>query len=1108
MFASPLPPGPDLPSVTSAGAAGFVTSGTESLRRGAEQRQGLKNYPEDNPDGKLTGAYTEGTKLTGTNACPVKRLTSVDVEGSDVNLTASLDTFIAGVQGQRTQNYQTTVTPHSPQPESKDEAGAIHTGSARNPGEGIPGVTRELRRGGTMEGYGRSSYMQSALGSVFPEAYANSYVVPREGEAASLPTTSSYQVVLSDGTSYPSAVFPGVSGRESVTRSQLPHPAAPHSYFSPANVAQEIPSYPYTETIHYAEPATTVSPVTGGTTNYYTSCYRRQFPASPIVADSAAVDDDGVPAVSLPHEKDFAGRKSHAVSDQQKAQNAEAADRPTITSLTEPMLLVDGIMGLPLRGQAPSDRGTALLSNPLAHSRDGRLITTKKKLLPRPMQLIHVNRWDGKEVLTVDEGARRWLAELSTRYVAVISICGELQTGKSGLANLLLDEWVFAYSTAVYDGISRLRQGTRTRYSSQAEVTKSERCIHVAFFESCSNIMSSTVGFAVGSSTAAPVVHKGSRFVQRAESEGKTEGVWVSAVESEGDKDNLVYLVLDFEGIGSRRKTVEHDQRLFTLALLVSHFLVFVTRGAVDSDTLFSLASASAWTQRLRITHGGVDRPNQKPPTPSHGGPPLSPGAKGKADMTSLPPKPGIASSSSSWRAPALLWVLQDFNMSMVDEQQNPLTAGDYLEALLSLSVSRETKHLSKLALGLENPQIRMARQEVSELFEDRDCVALPSPLGQYTAYSQQPPSGQAQTRALESVSVSEFVPLYQRRLAQLRCRVFRDCKGRALDGTALTGIALTRILEKLVEGINEGEVPESVRLLGSIQHDECRRWKQVCEEAFTKDLRDAFQAKLPVTTKELQEGAEQLQRKYLQHFKIHAIGDEEVLRHYKTQLKEKLRRITERAVEENDRHAEWKCRQKAKLLSDKLGIDQKISGKLYMDLQALSDDLNLLRQEYNAEIRGPQHVHQRVLNDYIDQLLSKGAKAVADALKDLARDSERTAALLHQKTMDAERKGDKATKLEQELQNKDNEAEQLRRELEDEREQQTLQEERHKQETKELRRELAEQRETNQRLSALYHSRVMDEDDGYRYGVRRSKHSAVGLNDQPRCFGNKCTIM
>ncbi|KAL8426543.1 hypothetical protein Efla_006608 [Eimeria flavescens] len=795
--------------------------------------------------------------------------------------------------------------------------------------------------------------------------------------------------------------------------------------------------------------------------------YRRQFPASPIVADSAVAGDDGVPAVSLPHNKEEAAELSRTAPERRSTPNVEASDRDTITRLTEPMLLVDGVLGLPLKGHGPTDKGAALLSNPLAHNREGRLLTAKKKLLSRPMQLIHVNRWDGKEVLTVDDNARRWLAELSTQYVAVISICGELQTGKSGLANLLLDE----------------------------------------------NVMSSNVGFAVGASGGPPAATQGSRFVQRAESEGKTEGVWMSAVEAEGEKDNLVYLILDYEGIGSKRKSVEHDQRLFTLALLVSNFLVFVTRGAVDSDTLFSLSSASAWTQRIRVAHGSsTDRQTQKPSTPSHAAGPTSPSGKAKADGAAAPstPKAGIGASStmSSWRAPVLLWVLQDFNMSMVDEQQNPLTAGDYLEALLSVGLVRESSETSKLASGLEQPQIRVARQEVSDLFADRDCVALPSPLGQYIPSAHSTAGGQSQARTLEAVSVSEFVPLYQRRLTHLRCRVFRDCKGRALDGTALTGPALTRILEKLVEGINGGDVPESIRLLGSIQHEECRRWKQVCEEAFTKELRDTFQAKLPVSTKELQEGAEQLQRKYSQHFKIHAIGDDEVLRHYKMQLKDKLRRITERAMDENDKHAEWKFRQKAKMLSDKLGIDQKISGKLYIDLQALNDDLALFRQEYNAEIRGPRHVHQRVLNDYVDQLLSKGARAVADALKDLARDSERTAALLHQKTLDADRKSDKANKLEQELQNKDCEAEQLRRELEDEREQQTLQEERHKQETKELRRELAEQRETNQRLSALYHSRIMDDDEAYRYGVRRSKHSAVGVNDHARCFGNKCTIM
>ncbi|CDI82329.1 guanylate binding protein, putative, partial [Eimeria acervulina] len=731
------------------------------------------------------------------------------------------------------------------------------------------------------------------------------------------------------------------NGRDAA-RSSLAQPATPQNYSSPAHVAAEFPSYPFTETMHYAEPATTASPIAGGTTNYYTSYYRRQFPASPIVADSAMVGDDGVPAVSLPHEKYRVGDATRAALEHQKIPTDEHAERSTITSLTEPMLLVDGVMGLPLRGQAPSDRGTAILSNALAHSRDSRLLTAKKKLLPRPMQLIHVNRWDGKEVLTVDEGARRWLSELSTRSVAVISICGELQTGKSGLANLLLDDDVMSSTVGFAVGSSTAAPAMHkgSRFAQRAESEGKTEGVWVSAVEAegdkdnlvylvselstrsvavisiCGelqtgksglanlllddDVMSSTVGFAVGSSTAAPAMHKGSRFAQRAESEGKTEGVWVSAVEAEGDKDNLVYLVLDFEGIGSRRKTVEHDQRLFTLALLVSHFLVFVTRGAVDSDTLFSLASASSWTQRLRVTHIGADRPDQKPPTPTNAGPSASPSPKGKVDAASLASKP-VCPSPSSWRAPSLLWVLQDFNMSMVDEQQNPLTAGDYLEALLSLTLSRDAQNLSKLALALENSQIRMARQEVSDLFDDRDCVALPSPLGQYVPYQQQASSGQTQARALEAVSVSEFVPLYQRRLGQLRSRVFRDCKGRALDGTALTGISFTRILEKLVEGINAGEVPESVRLLGSIQHDECRRWKQVCEDAFTKELRDTFQAKLPVPTKELQDGAEQLQRKYSEHFKIHAIGDDEILRHYKTQLKEKLRRITERALEENE---------------------------------------------------------------------------------------------------------------------------------------------------------------------------------------------------------------
>lgn len=111
--------------------------------------------------------------------------------------------------------------------------------------------------------------------------------------------------------------------------------------------------------------------------------YRRQFPASPIVADSAVAGDDGVPAVSLPHDREERMDTNHPGPERQSTPNVEPADRDTITCLTEPMLLVDGVMGLPLKGHAPSDRGAALLSNPLAHNREGRLLTAKRKLLVR-----------------------------------------------------------------------------------------------------------------------------------------------------------------------------------------------------------------------------------------------------------------------------------------------------------------------------------------------------------------------------------------------------------------------------------------------------------------------------------------------------------------------------------------------------------------------------------------------------------------------------------------------------------------------------------------------------------------------------------------------------
>lgn len=209
MFVSPLPRDSDIPSVTPTGQTVLVANAPDSPQREAEQRRSFKKYPGGKLCGKATlGENTGNQWRKGASVSSVQRLGSVDPENGDVNLTASLETFIAGVQGQQTKTHPVSVIPHNSPFENGSGIGEIRIDSANNLHGSREGETREGRAGSTMDDYGRSSYAQSALGSVFPEAYAKPYSVTGGGGPSAMPASSSYQVVLSDGTSYPSAVFP------------------------------------------------------------------------------------------------------------------------------------------------------------------------------------------------------------------------------------------------------------------------------------------------------------------------------------------------------------------------------------------------------------------------------------------------------------------------------------------------------------------------------------------------------------------------------------------------------------------------------------------------------------------------------------------------------------------------------------------------------------------------------------------------------------------------------------------------------------------------------------------------------------------------------------
>lgn len=230
-----------------------------------------------------------------------------------------------------------------------------------------------------------------------------------------------------------------------------------------------------------------------------------------------------------------------------------------------------GVSCLEVNGGSNCTGGGGSISSLLLEKASSRTMT-RKRLLSRPLQLIHVNRWDGREVLTVDEQARKFLSELGAQHIAVISLCGATQTGKSGFANLLLDDPQMLSSAGFAVGSPPGSVGG-------AFSGNLSSCLFSSFANGNGGLRK-TAGGGGGRGSAGYLedggheaedqmmgvtTQAGLRFEQRVLRDGCTEGVWIQAVSLSGGvadsngngrggggegRDDFVYLILDFEGVG------------------------------------------------------------------------------------------------------------------------------------------------------------------------------------------------------------------------------------------------------------------------------------------------------------------------------------------------------------------------------------------------------------------------------------------------------------------------------------------------------------------------------------------------------------------------------
>ena len=125
-----------------------------------------------------------------------------------------------------------------------------------------------------------------------------------------------------------------------------------------------------------------------------------------------------------------------------------------------------------------------------------------------------------------------------------------------------------------------------------------------------------------------------------------TKGLWIWSkpiygVDSEGKR--LPLLLIDTEGFGAFDEDQNHDVRIFTLAILLCSYFVYNSLGSIDENAIQSLSFVINLSKHIHLKN----KQNS--------------GESDSEDLANL--------------FPSFLWILRDFALQLVDDNDESITA-------------------------------------------------------------------------------------------------------------------------------------------------------------------------------------------------------------------------------------------------------------------------------------------------------------------------------------------------------------------------------------------------------------------------------------------------
>lgn len=236
-----------------------------------------------------------------------------------------------------------------------------------------------------------------------------------------------------------------------------------------------------------------------------------------------------------------------------------------------------------------------------------------------------------------------------------------------------------------------------------------------------------------------------------------TKGIWMWSkpmiVKNNYHTEEFHVFYIDTEGLGAYDEEINHDSKIFLIAIMISSLFLLNSYGTIDENSINNLSFILNLSQSIKLSKE-EDKVNHE---------------------------------ELAKYFPSLIWILRDFSLKLEDEEGNTMTSKQYLEKAIS------TIKGSSSLIDEKNK----VRRLINLYFPERDCFTMIRPV-----------ESEDLLQNLNSLPDSELRDEFISQCKTLREKVSKKIKPKLFKNKVLSGKMILSLLTSIVDSLNQGAVP------------------------------------------------------------------------------------------------------------------------------------------------------------------------------------------------------------------------------------------------------------------------------------------------------------